>query len=359
MRKVVHLIGEDTPADLLEQMRLLARDGEAVVSIGHPPPGCRKKEARIVHAPFGNPGLAAMRLPEFVRSAGLLHAWGGGDSADLCGCDGRRLALSLSFAPDHRTVDALVARMRAGELALTVPTEAGRQKFLAAGAPATRIFVLPPAAPRAERNGEARQRIRRELGVRDDHVLLVAPGELTRYSGHKFAPWAHAILRQVRPDLRLLIPGRGPAAGPVRFYVGTTGLSEDVLLADGRYASAESLAAADLAVFFHERDCGSADAAFAMAAGLPVVASRTPDLMEILGHGSAESAVFVAPDQPREQAAGVLRLLDDSGLASRLSAAGRRRAEEIFAPARCRAILDQIYGCLASGVRGPERCVVT
>jgi len=361
MRKVVHLIGPGTPLDLLGQLRLLALPGEVVVSIGPPPAGAPRGDLKIVHCPLGCPGLAAMHLPASVRQADLLHAWGRSDSADLCGCRGRRLLLSLPSAPPRPAMNALIVRMRAGELVVTVPTSGAQKAFADAGAPSTCLHVLPPAAPAIERGGEARSRVRYELGVEDGQALLVAPGEMTRDAGHKYAPWVHAILRQIRPDLRLLIPGRGPVEDRVRFYVGTTGLGREVFLTEGRYTSEEALAAADLAVFFHERDCDVAAVARAMAAGLPIVASRTPDLAEVLGAGHAaaiehvEAAVLVAPREPREQSAGVLRILDDPELAGRISAAARRRAAECFSPASSRSRLEEVYALAASQSREVAR----
>jgi glycosyltransferase involved in cell wall biosynthesis len=189
-----------------------------------------------------------------------------------------------------------------------------------------------------------RAKVRGELGVRDDQVLLIAPGEISRGAGHKYAPWVHAILRQMRPDLLLIVPGAGVAEPNVRFYVGTTGLGEEVFLTAGRFSEEEALAAADVAVFFHERDCGVGALAAAMAAGLPIVASRTPDFVECTGDGEA-AVLFKAADR-REGSAAVLRVLDDPELARGISQAARKRAEEFFSPARCRRELDQVYASL-------------
>jgi hypothetical protein len=353
MPTVAHLIGPETPLDLLEQMWLLAGPGEAVVSIGPPPGGCPADRVKIAHRPLGCPGLAAMRLPAAARAADMLHAWGPSDSADLCGCEGRRLVLSMSCAPPRALVDRLIVRMRAGELVLTVPTAAALRAFLDAGAPSRGAWVLPPAAPSIPDADEKRARVRRELGVGERHVLLVAPGEMGRVAGHKYAPWVHAVLRQIRPDLRLLLPGLGEAEERARFYVGSAGLGDEVFLTSGRYSTAEALAAADLAVFFHERDCGVAAAAQAMAAGLPIVASRTPDLCELLEPGRA--GILVPPRDPREASAGVLRVLDDPEWARRLGGRARQIARESHDPRRCRSRLEEVYASAGSAWRAEAR----
>ncbi len=60
----------------------------------------------------------------------------------------------------------------------------------------------------------------------------------------------------------------------------------------------------------------------AMACGCPVVASSIPALHEVCG----EAALFAAPEQPREFAAAVLRLLDEPAEAARLRQLGLARA---------------------------------
>lgn len=60
----------------------------------------------------------------------------------------------------------------------------------------------------------------------------------------------------------------------------------------------------------------------AMAAGLPVVASRIPGYDEVVG----DDGLLVPPGAPVALADAVRRLLDDGDLAKRLAEAGRRRA---------------------------------
>jgi glycosyltransferase involved in cell wall biosynthesis len=61
----------------------------------------------------------------------------------------------------------------------------------------------------------------------------------------------------------------------------------------------------------------------AMAAGVPVVATRTGAIPEVVG----DAAVLVAPRDPEALAAAIRSALEDSGLRQRLVAAGHARAE--------------------------------
>jgi glycosyltransferase involved in cell wall biosynthesis len=66
----------------------------------------------------------------------------------------------------------------------------------------------------------------------------------------------------------------------------------------------------------------------AMAAGLPVVASRVGGVPEQVADG--ETGLLVRPGDPAELAAVLDRLARDPALRVRLGAAGRARAEEAF-----------------------------
>jgi len=83
----------------------------------------------------------------------------------------------------------------------------------------------------------------------------------------------------------------------------------------------------------------------AMAAGLPVVASDIAGYREVLTH--EVEGLLVPPNDPGALASALRRVLTDEGLASRLAAAGRRRAEtfswEAIVP-RLEAIYDRVAG---------------
>ena len=64
----------------------------------------------------------------------------------------------------------------------------------------------------------------------------------------------------------------------------------------------------------------------AMAAGLPIVASRAAAVPEVAPDGYC--SLLASPDDVDELAAALLRLLDDPGLQRRLGAAGRQRVRD-------------------------------
>jgi glycosyltransferase involved in cell wall biosynthesis len=82
----------------------------------------------------------------------------------------------------------------------------------------------------------------------------------------------------------------------------------------------------------------------AMAAGLPIVATRVGGVPEIVCHG--QTAILVEPRKPRALAHGISLLLSDRSLAKQLSANALRAVLDYSPLARMRA-LTQIYNELA------------
>jgi glycosyltransferase involved in cell wall biosynthesis len=85
-----------------------------------------------------------------------------------------------------------------------------------------------------------------------------------------------------------------------------------------------------------------------MARGLPVVATRSGALPEIIADGVTGTIVEKDPTALRDA---VRHLIDDRPDAERLGAAGRRRVEEHFHPARQ---LQIVYRLVAAAISGPN-----
>lgn len=84
---------------------------------------------------------------------------------------------------------------------------------------------------------------------------------------------------------------------------------------------------AALFIYLTEREGLGSGALLAMAAGVPVIASRVGGLTEVIRDG--ETGLLV-DNQPEAVAEAVRRLRDDASLAERLAAAGRRQAQDRF-----------------------------
>jgi len=347
MPSVVHLIDRNAPGDLLDRLQLLAGPEDRVLSVGSPPRWAPcSLPIKAVHRPLGPAELAVRWLLPHARGAKIVHAWSGSAAragAALAERMGARLVWSLPTAPRPEEFDETLQAAQAGApvATLVVPTESSRASLEQAGVPGGAVAVVPPSGQAIEDRSARRAQTRRALGVGEGERVLLALGEMIRPMGHKYVSWAHAIARQVVPVLLLVMPGGGPNERHVEFFAHTTGYDDQLFLTGDRFERADLLAAADLAALFCERDCGASALAGAMAAGLPLAASNTPDVAELAPHESA--ALLVPPASPRDAAAALLRLLEDGALADRLALAARQRAAERFDPAACRRAMDDVY----------------
>lgn len=352
MARVLHIIDRNTPRDCLEQLTMLAGPDDAIVSIGPPPrlPGPdaagAKLPVRAVHVPMGFAALAGRRreMKELAGGVEVIHAWSvSAAAAGELAAEGQAVLLTLSHVPAPEKLDAVLEGLSRHALRVTVPTEAAAQILKSAGAHEETVHVLAPPAALIDPSEAAQRRngMRKALNLSDDEQLIVAPGEMTMGSGHKYASWVHAILRRIFPGVRLIMPSGGPQLESVKSFAASTGYGADQLMPGEEFALLDALAAADVAVFFHERQCHVSAVAAAMAAALPIAATATAGVAECVGDG--EAAVLVPARDPRAGSAAVTRLITEADFAGRLGAAARERAERLFDPQHWRAKLEEIY----------------
>jgi glycosyltransferase involved in cell wall biosynthesis len=125
-----------------------------------------------------------------------------------------------------------------------------------------------------------------------------------------------------------LIVGDGPDRGAVEAEIERLGLEGRVQLAGERSDVPELLAASDVFVLSSRSEGLPVSVLEAMAAQLPVVASRVGGLGELVVDG--ETGLLVPPGDETALAEALGRLVDDRELRRKLGAAGRARAEDSF-----------------------------
>jgi glycosyltransferase involved in cell wall biosynthesis len=151
-------------------------------------------------------------------------------------------------------------------------------------------------------------------------------GRLTRQKGVHVLLAAWRAVRRAIPDAQLVIAGDGPerAALEQRESDGVTvtgHLSPDAL---GRHADAAWVQVVPSIGF----EPFGLVAAEAMMRELPVVATRTGGLAEVVADGIA--GTLVPPNDDASLAAALIELLRDPARCERMGALGRARAEECF-----------------------------
>ncbi|PYN08160.1 MAG: glycosyltransferase family 1 protein, partial [Candidatus Rokuibacteriota bacterium] len=150
------------------------------------------------------------------------------------------------------------------------------------------------------------------------------------------------LLRHL-PEARLLLVGKGESRSALEADVANLGLANRVLFAGYRDRDLPGvLAALDCFVLMAAGSDDSCRAVLeAMAAGCPVVARRVGALPETIVQG--ETGLLLDDDRPQTIARALEGVLRDPARARAMGAAGQRRAQAEFTPARYVDAVERIY----------------
>jgi glycosyltransferase involved in cell wall biosynthesis len=212
------------------------------------------------------------------------------------------------------------------------------------GVRADRITVChnSVAAPRLVTN-EGQQALKSNLGIAADEQVVLAVGRLSREKGHRDLVDALALLHRMESALKfkLVIVGEGPERESLERASREKGLSAQVLFIDHVEDVAPYYAIADaLALPSHSE--GSPNVLLeAMAAGVPVVATKVGGVPEI--GIDDESALLVPAHEPQLFANALRRILVDADLAQALRANATARVASCFSPESYAESLIRIY----------------
>ena len=190
----------------------------------------------------------------------------------------------------------------------------------------------------------ARAEVRAQLGAREGDVVLLTTATLVPRKGIDVLLQA---LRRLDDRFRLAVAGDGPERAALEAEAARLALSGRVSWLGRWDAVGDLLSAADISVLPSRAEGLGIAALEAMAAGLPIVASRVGGLAEAVVDG--QTGVLVAPGEPDALAAALTRVGLDPDLAARLGAAGRARIEAEFLPARMVEGYDRLYRELIGG----------
>jgi N-acetyl-alpha-D-glucosaminyl L-malate synthase BshA len=135
-----------------------------------------------------------------------------------------------------------------------------------------------------------------------------------------------AVRRRV--PARLLLIGDGPERSRVEALVRELGLGEAVRFLGMQRNFVDVLQSADLFLLPSQIESFGLAALEALACGVPVVASRTGGVPEVVADG--EVGLLFEVGDVEAMAGGVVRLLEDAALWARMSAAARARALALY-----------------------------
>jgi glycosyltransferase involved in cell wall biosynthesis len=186
-----------------------------------------------------------------------------------------------------------------------------------------------------------RAALRRELGLAENDLVLFQVARLDPIKDHLTALRALQRLRQWRDDVRLVIVGEGPTEATIRQFVREGGLESHVHMLGLRADVARLLPAGDAFLLTSVSEGIPLTVIEAMAAGLPVVATRVGGMAEVVEDG--RTGLLAPAGDAEALAESVMRLARDPGLAAEMGRWGRARAWAEFSEAHMHERYGQLY----------------
>jgi glycosyltransferase EpsD len=130
--------------------------------------------------------------------------------------------------------------------------------------------------------GSRKKQLRQEFGIEDEEIMLLSVGELIPRKNHVLIMEALAELTDLK--IKYLICGTGPSEEMLRQKIKQLDLEDNVILAGHRDDIPEICHAADIFVFPSLQEGLPVALMEAMAAGLPVAASRIRGNTDLITH---------------------------------------------------------------------------
>jgi glycosyltransferase involved in cell wall biosynthesis len=211
---------------------------------------------------------------------------------------------------------------------VAVSEEIARELYENCGVPAERIRRIPNGIDPEPFLGEFDvDAVRADLGFSPEDLVVTLVGSVDR-KGHRELTEAAAVLRSDFPNVHYLYAGEGPREDEVAEQVSRLGLGGVVRLTGFRGDVAAVLAASDVFCLPSYSEGLSISIMEAMAAGLPVAASRTGGNPELVVDG--ETGFIFEPFDSDDLADKLAKLLKDAGARRAMGEAGRRRVLSEF-----------------------------
>lgn len=276
--------------------------------------------ADVVHAHSSKAGfvgrLGAALAGRRKRAVFTPHAW------SFWSAEGVRAGL-------YRRWERLGARLCARIVALT---EAELYGGVEAGVGRRDQYRVVP-------NGVDLERFAGNGGPEANRILFV--GRLARQKRPDLAVEILGLVRNDYPDAELWVVGDGPERSEVERLVAQAGLEDAVRLLGVRRDLPELLQGSACVLLSSDYESCPYAVLEAMAAGVPVVATRVGGVPELLDDGV--EGILVPPGRPDRAAAAVGRLFADPERARALGEAGRKRARARYSVERMVADTLAVY----------------
>lgn len=287
----------------------------------------RREKIDVVHAHHLGANLMAVPAARLARAPVILSSL-------------RNLAHLPWYTPFRRKIIRLIYRLSTGVIA---NSEAVKQLLITEfRVPPVRVHVLYNGVDYGRFSQSRGDRRKLHLDLGPDAKLIVNVANMhIGIKGHADLIEAARIVCSSAPQARFVLVGDGEERPRLQEQVRKAGLDEFFLFLGQRKDIPEILSCCDLFVLASRAE-GLPNALLeAMAAGLPVVATRVGGVSEIVEDGL--SGLLVPSGDRTALAEAILLVLQDSRLAIRLARAGQERVRKRFSIERLLEDLNHLY----------------
>ncbi|MCP4592978.1 MAG: glycosyltransferase [bacterium] len=296
--------------------------------------------------------LAAPELRRTLvrRRIDLVHAWGqSATRVTLTAAEGVARVVSSVFEPTvaHKYAKLLQAGRSAQPPVLLCATEIVRRCLLERGVGADTLVLLRPGVDFAAVNRTRASDLRSELGLSPTTLALLSIPAPCKDQARFSAFWATAVRSFLDPDIRLLLPGETRETSRLQRLAGALRQTHVPLFLGDRYRTEELIATADILLAPSGDDRSTTELAWAMGAGVAIIATATHSAAELLAHG--HSAFLIKPDSPKRLAMRVAEALGHRHEWRSLTDTARAQAYDMFSVRRCIDQTRTIYRNLLNG----------
>jgi glycosyltransferase involved in cell wall biosynthesis len=304
-----------------------------------------------LHGDWTNTAMAILWMRRHREPIDLVHAWGERALSVAALGTASPIVYSPTRFPSRRATRWLRAVMSVRDVNVVCPTDTMRRAFVERGVPIGRCHLIRPGVDFSKIKRRRNPALRRALGFADDDYVMLAAGESTRAAAHDQAVWAGSILHVLDPHYRLLLWGRGEMARRTQRFAEKTEQQTLLSVATKRLgrdvAFQELFAGADMVLATARGPVDTLAIAASMASGLPIVATVSTTVAELLE--DRHTALMVGKAAPRAVAQRVLDLRADPSLQWSIADMARTEAYEFFSLTRFLSQWRGVYQQIAAG----------
>lgn len=270
----------------------------------------------------------------------LVHAWGmHAAAAARAAAPGKPLLLTM-LEPSAAEKTARVLRSIDEGVSVVTGTQRSLRLLLEAGVAAEHVTVIRGPADFGAVNRARQEGIREQLiGAAGPVVVLHGPS--VRGQGHFEGLWACAIVRQIYPDLRVVLPYASAERSRMNRFALRMTHPDFAILPDSHMSWAEILSAADVFLVPAIGDVCTEPLGTAMASGVVCVGCAVHSVAEVIAdrHNGLLSRDASLPNLADR----IIKAIEDRALVKQVTDVARSQAFEVFGVRAFADNYDRVY----------------